>query len=149
MSATRKIRVSINGATSDYRIAPGTTPSSLAVNRQFLEDFSLGNNITVLVNGAESSREIPEAAVVSVRVNAARKAAPRTRVRVNANGSSEDYFLPTGVSTAAQLAASAEFRENFSLPTSITVLVNGTESSARLATGDVITTRVNASAKAW
>lgn len=149
MAATTKVRVSINGTVEDYRIPAGSTPSSLASNAQFREEFSLPANITVLVNGHESTARIPAGAVLTIQVNAARKAAAtRKRVTVQYNGTSETYRVPAGVVYASSLASNAQFREDFNLPANITVLVNGVESSAALADGDVLSIRLNASRKA-
>jgi hypothetical protein len=147
--ASIKINVSINGTSTDYRLPNGVVSANdLAANAQFRDDFSLSSNITVLLNGSEVSRAIRAGDTVTIRQNAARKAAARPRVTVSVNGSSEQYFLPVGVSTATQLAASSEFREAFGLPTNITVIVNGVESSGSLASNDLITVRQNAARKA-
>jgi hypothetical protein len=144
-----KISVRINGSVTDYFVNAGTTSGDLARDRGFKEDLALGENIKVLVNGSESSRTLRANDIVTVQTVASQKAAPRTKLRVTANGTVSDYFVPAGT-TAGSLNNDRGFKEDLALGSNIKILVNGVEapSGQRLASGDQITVQTVASQKA-
>jgi hypothetical protein len=144
-----KISVRVNGSSTDYFVAAGTTSGDLTRDRGFKEDLALGENIKVIVNGSEASRTLRQNDVVTVQTVASQKAAPRTKLRVNANGTTSDYFVPAGT-TAGSLSSDRGFKEDLALGANIKILVNGVEapSGQRLANGDVITVQTVASQKA-
>lgn len=146
--ARAKIKVQVNGTSTDYFVNAGTYASSLGRDSEFKENFSLGSNIQILVNGSADDAVLRSGDVITVRQVASSKAAATVKVKVNVNGTSSDYFAPSG-STASTLSRNAQFREDFTLGSNIEVLVNGVGSgSTRLRAGDVITVRQVASSKA-
>lgn len=68
-------------------------------------------------------------------------------IKVTVNGSTTDFTIQPNT-TAAQLGASARFREAFGLASNISLFVNGAATTRALRAGDEITVRTAASSKA-
>lgn len=146
MATRTRIRVSVNGSSTDYFVDAGSGRAALLANRQFREDFSVSQTATLLVNNSDTDRAFQTGDVITVQATASRKAA-RTRIRVSVNGSSTDYFVDAGSGRAA-LLANRQFREDFSVSQTATLLVNNSDTDRAFQTGDVITVQATASRKA-
>ncbi len=66
-----KIKVHINGNSVDYCVATGTTTSTLASDKEFLDNFAITRTVTVLVGGKETKAAIQPGEIITI------KSAPR------------------------------------------------------------------------